>query len=216
MSNKNKYDESYETYDNHFDKNAKNQEKLKMMTQEQIKTDDDGDDHEVERKIVNKNSVLEKVRNILNSHRFHTIIIILVVVDCCLVAGELIIDWIEIHLEKESVNDDRKFLQTKKSHLDTAYRNLTDAHSHHDDTHKSGVAQFLKTLELICKYGSFSILSFFIIEIAIKAVVMPKNCCKFFEVFDAFVVIVSWSMNLFLMIVGVAIHALSGLMTIFR
>jgi hypothetical protein len=115
MSNKNKYDESYETYDNHFDKNAKDQEKLKMMTQEQIKTDDDGDDHEVERKIVNKNSILEKVRNILNSHRFHTIIIILVVVDCCLVAGELIIDWIEIHLEKESVNDDRKFFEQKKA-----------------------------------------------------------------------------------------------------
>jgi len=176
----------------------------------------------------NKRTVANSIRKILNSHRFHVIIIILVAIDCLFVAGELVIDYIEMHIAKSDNNhsifvknseEDKSFLLTKQSDLDSAYKNATHNFNiiHHEGHHESSkLAKFLKILELICKYGSFSILLTFVIEICFKVVFTPKNCCKFFEIFDATVVIVSFSVNFYLLVVGVAIHALSGLMTIFR
>jgi hypothetical protein len=179
--------------------------------------------------IINKRTVANSIRKILNSHRFHVIIIILVAIDCLFVAGELIIDYIEMHIAKSDKNhsifvnnleEDKSFLLTKQSDLDLAYNNATHNSNmnHHAGHHgsRSRLARFFKILELICKYGSFSILLAFVIEICFKVVFTPKNCCKFFEIFDATVVIVSFSVNFYLLVVGVAIHALSGLMTIFR
>ena len=52
----------------------------------------------------NKRTVANSIRKILNSHRFHVIIIILVAIDCLFVAGELVIDYIEMHIAKSDKN----------------------------------------------------------------------------------------------------------------
>ena len=218
-----KEEDNIETYDNSSNKdNQEYQEYSKMIAQQTTKPKEiQIEDDEENKENVNDDSLVGKMRQILHSHRFHIVILILVLIDCCLVAGELIIDYIEIHMAKDhnaSKGDDKSFLLTKQSDLDQAYKNATDHHhdNHGDSHHNSGFAKFLKVLELICKYGSFSILTFFVLEIIVKFIITPKNFCVCFEVFDAVVVIVSWSVNLFLLIAGVAIHALSGLLVIFR
>jgi hypothetical protein len=161
--------------------------------------------------------IVKRIRRVLNSHRFHIVIIVLVAIDCLFVAGELAIDYIEMHLAKgnNDQQNDKQFLMTKQSDLDLAYRNATQNQNLNHD-HHSPLAKLLKALEHICKYGSFTILLLFVIEICFKVIFTPRKCCKFFEIFDAIVVIVSFSVNFYLLVAGMAIHALSGLMTIFR
>lgn len=162
--------------------------------------------------------IVKRIRRVLNSHRFHIVIIVLVAIDCLFVAGELAIDYIEMHLAKgnNDQQNDKQFLMTKQSDLDLAYRNATQNQNLNHDHHHKPLAKLLKALEHICKYGSFTILLLFVIEICFKVVFTPRKCCKFFEIFDAIVVIVSFSVNFYLLVAGMAIHALSGLMTIFR
>ena len=171
-------------------------------------------------------SFIGKLRILLNSHMFHIIIIWLVVLDCLFVAGELIIDYIEIDMTKSdhSTNTNKNIFNTNERELEFMYKNATgdlqtsdhnSTNMHMHEPHDT-LAKFLKVLENICKYGSVTVLSVFVIEIVVKLLIMPKNFCKVFEIFDALVVLTSFSLNLYLLITGIIIHSLSGLITLLR
>ena len=198
-----------ETYDN-FDP-----QKDKGEWSEMLKKKDSANIRTIKGKTKQDNSCMDQCERFFNSHIFHYAIIVLVVLDCLFVIGELIIDYIEIHLSKTHNESDKSIFLVNQT--DASHKNETDHFtnaSHHE--HSNKLALGLKILELICKYGSFTILLIFVIEILLKATLVPRSFCKFFEIFDAFVVLVSFSMNLYLLIVGVSIHALGGLLTILR
>ena len=85
---------------------------------------------------------------------------------------------------------------------------------HHGE--ESGFEKFLHVLELICEYGSTSILSLFMVEITAKLIFNPKSFFKCLELMDAFIVTISFGLNLYLIITHVEIHSVASLFTILR
>lgn len=149
------------------------------------------------------NEFRRQMKLVLNSREFHISVIVLVIIDCFGLTAELIID----HL-----NDVLLDMNSKKT------SNLTD---HHHDIHRepSGFgpwAPYFHFLEDIFKYTSLVILSIFLVEIALKLLFTPLNFCKILEVFDALVIIVSFSLNLYLLNKKHHIHSITGLITMMR
>ena len=160
------------------------------------------------------NCCTENFERIFNSHPFHGFILVLVVFECFFVAGELIVNYIETHLYKgHSEPNNKTFVLSKEFFSDLTFKNASEESIPHHDQESMTL---LEVLDLIFKYGSLIILLIFVIEILIKVTLVPRNCCKFFEIFDFFIVFTAFSLNMYLLIIGVVIHGLSGLLTILR
>ena len=144
------------------------------------------------------------INEFLESHTFHIIVIVLVVLDCLFVAGELFIDYIELHYANAHKQKSISLIQQNHQNNST---------SHHFEGKWSGM---LNVLEITCKYGSFSILSLFVAEITFKFMIAPKSFLKVLEIFDAIVVFSGFSLNLYLLSSGVVIHSLTGILTVLR
>ena len=162
-----------------------------------------------------------KLRSILNSPKFHFFIIALVVVDCLFVAGELIIDYIEIHISKTNThNFDEFYFKANTRDMDLMYENVTTNQtlSPSNFVSKSNLSTMktLKVLEKICKYSSFTILTIFVVDILAKVLIEPRKFLKILELFDAIVVFSGFFLNLYLIKSNVVIHSLSGLITVLR
>jgi uncharacterized membrane protein YgdD (TMEM256/DUF423 family) len=170
----------------------------------------------------------KNIRDTLNSPKFHFFIITLVVLDCFFVAGELIIDYIEIQISKTRSElkhaDSAELYFTVNQHdMDQMYENdtrISDNLSLNNGTlfhvHKNSVHKTLKVLEKICKYSSFTILSIFVVDILVKVFIEPGKFLKVLELFDAIVVFCGFFLNLYLLKSNVVIHSLSGLITVLR
>ena len=162
------------------------------------------------------------IQLLLNSPKFHFFIIALVVLDCLFVAGELIIDYIEIHIySKTNSHSDEIFFKANPRDMDLIYENVTSFLSNRTTLDlvsrpNFSVTRTLKILEKICKYSSFTILTIFVVDILIKVLIEPKKFLKLFELFDAIVVFSGFFLNLYLINSNVVIHSLSGLITVLR
>ncbi len=209
-------------------------EKHSSVINDEISINENSDDVSyVKKKVKRKPQRCDRktIRDTLNSPKFHLFIITLVVLDCFFVAGELIIDYIEIHISKTHPNLHRSDLSlfTANQHdMDEMYENDTrisdnlslkknNASLLNFNKHKEwSMLKTLKVLEKICKYSSFTILSIFVVDILVKLVVEPGKFLKVFELFDAIVVFCGFFLNLYLLKSNVVIHSLSGLITVLR
>jgi hypothetical protein len=93
---------------------------------------------------------------------------------------------------------------------------VTENLGKHDNYKHGGVFIFLHIFEAVCKYGSISILGFFIAELAVKLIFDPKSFLKVLEILDVFVVLVSFSLNIYLLVSHLEVHAITGLITLLR
>jgi hypothetical protein len=76
---------------------------------------------------------------------------------------------------------------------------------------------FIVHFEEILKYVGLTILSFFVIEIVLKILFIPRDIIKSkWGVFDAFVVFVSFVLDLILLRNKQLLHTVSGLITLLR
>lgn len=156
----------------------------------------------------------------LKSHWFHTSVVILVIIDCAVLTAELIIDHISDTLKESQNKSKTSAISNIHHHSDS--NNTTDVAKyldiHHDD-HASGFgswAPFFHTLEEIFKYTSLVILTIFVIEIILKLIFIPKTFKKPLEIFDAFIVVISFGLNLYLFNKKHHIHSITGIITMLR
>lgn len=173
-----------------------------------------------------------KSREFLNSHKFHTIIVVLVIIDCLAVASELTIGEIEKTLIpqherlcdnniKNLVNDGIKGNEShsvSESHIKHYSKRNAENTSQHGETHvgKEHENHMLHHMETIMKFTSLTILGLFTIEVFVKLVLIPKVVCTSpWEIVDSFVVVISFSLNVFLLFKEEAYHG-SKLLTILR
>lgn len=171
------------------------------------------------------------MKRVLNSHEFHVSVIVLVIIDCFVLTAELIID----HLNDALLKDPAVFVSSEKStnSSHSTIDAMTASKKHAEFNHHSGGGggggefghsrsgfgawgPFFHMLEEIFKYTSLIILSIFVIEIFLKLIFIPRTFCKCLEIFDAFIVISSFSLNLYLLNKKHHIHSITGLITFLR
>ena len=137
-------------------------------------------------------TIREQVGHVIHSNKFQIGIICLVVLDCLLVIGELLID-LKAFEQEAAVG-----------------HNITQSHtdSHHGaNEHESSAKEALEAVEEeeepsliaaeVLHYMSIAILSIFLLELCVKLFVMGK---QFFhhkmEILDAVIVIVSFALDI--------------------
>jgi hypothetical protein len=157
---------------------------------------------------VNEKTFLHKIRSFLNSHQVHIAIIVLVIIDCLCVSFELLI------YEYEKITNpkiDCPNSSTFKEHL-----NKTSG-EHHELNHSHNFHLFLEVIEEILKYTSLTILSIFVLEILLKLILMPNIFVKSkWEIPDAIVVLLSFSLNIFLLFKQNEMESIAGLIALLR
>ena len=165
----------------------------------------------------------QTLTEISDSQKFHIFIISLVVLDCLFVAGELIIDYVEIQMfksERTSQSTNEAFLLSKEIDLDRLFNNATQHHSAFafpgSPEPSVTLVRALKFFEKVFKYGSFCILSVFVIEITFKMVISPKKFLGILNIFDSVVVFTGFFLNLYLLNGAVVIHSLASIITVLR
>ena len=157
-------------------------------------------------------NMCDKIRLILRSHRFHMIILCLIVIECLLVASEVVLSEIE-----------SLFFGSSKHQTDSVARHINNATTHepplydeNDESTPSGSHQVFYVAEHICKFGSTAILAFFIVEIVFKVLFDPKSFTKFLELLDAVIIMLSFGLNIFIITRNDDIHSITGLITLLR
>ena len=205
--------ENEETYDN-FDPKKDDLEWTKMINERDKRVES----VKLKSKEFNTNCCTEKFERIFNSHPFHACVLVLTVLECFFVAGELIVNYVEKNLYKgHSDFTNKTFPLSKQTYFDLSSKNVTQEAFPSEEKFNEESLKVLEVLELVCKYGGFIILLIFIVEILIKVTLVPRSCCcKFFEIFDFVIVFAAFSLNLYFLIVGCILHGLSGLITILR
>jgi hypothetical protein len=203
------YEETYDNFDPKKDTDEWSQmikERNKNLTNTKYKS-----------KASNSNCCLKTFERIFNSHSFHAIILVLIVLECFFVAGEFIVNYIQTNLSKdhsEQINKD--ILLSKQSDIEMINHNSTKGSILNPGNFEQESVKILQVLELVCKYGGFIVLLIFVFEILVKITLVPKNICKFFEIFDVVIVFIAFSLNLYLLIKEIPIHQLSGMLVILR
>ena len=158
----------------------------------------------------------KRVKNVINSHQWQKAIIFLVVIDCICVAVELMLD---LWLKKVVANREIKHSRLVSDHHLNKSSIIENIHpsAHHEVHHESSAHFYLEIFEEILKYSSLSILGFFILELIFKLIFMPKYFLKNkFEIFDGFVIVVSFTVNIVLFFFKEVIYSIGGLLTVLR
>lgn len=167
------------------------------------------------------NDFRSKMKKVLNSHKFHTVVLILIVLDCFFVTAELVIDHINEFLRDAKADLLKNCPKNTTEHaVEHTTEHATEHSSDYEDEQlESGFGRwgpYLHVLEETFKYMSLAILCLFIIEIIIKLIFTPKSFLKILEIFDVFVILVSFSLNIYLFNKKHHIHSITGLITMLR
>jgi hypothetical protein len=88
--------------------------------------------------------------------------------------------------------------------------------SNHHSSRDHILFKLLYIFERTCKYGSITILAIFMVEICVKIIFDPKSFKKILEILDGLVIAISFSLNVFLLIKKIEVHAITGLITLLR
>jgi hypothetical protein len=171
-------------------------------------------------------SLYKRIGDLLSSNKFQIMIVVLVIIDCLFVAGELILESIHSSphdkrtviktsdIIKWCLNNNRSSESSPKNEfyiLDHSSSGGSGGDSVDHDPHY--VLTFFETL---FKYGSFGILSLFIVEILAKLIFSPGKFLHLLEVFDSIIISVSFGLNLFLFITQKDLYIFTGIITILR
>jgi len=133
----------------------------------------------------------DKIIKFLESHLFHKIVIIFVVIDCLCVSLEFMLESIEQYFITDRENDYLKSNET----FNLNNSNKTD--QYHSSKNVQAHLIFYVLISIF-KYGSITILGMFCIEIIAKILFTPKVYLKIWEILDAFVILTSFALNLYL------------------
>jgi hypothetical protein len=121
-----------------------------------------------------------KIQKHLSSHKFQILIVVLVIIDCLCVAGELIIESIE-----NTADEKIAMSKTNPRVFHSNSTNLTDTDTHQSLHHHSESFHHLHPvlvgLEGLLKYASFAILSFFVF---LRLVFIPRVFLRPLEILD--------------------------------
>lgn len=132
---------------------------------------------------------LETIRNFLRSEKFHTIVVILVVIDCLCVTVELTLE----HIENYVLKHDQK------------------QHDHHR------LNFYFHLAEGILQYTCLTILALFVVEVLIKLAFIPRVFISSkWEILDALVVVISFGINIYLLNNKHVVMSIGGLLTLLR
>lgn len=154
------------------------------------------------------------MKKVLTSHKFHVSVVVLVIVDCFVLIAELVID----HLE-DALNESIGYHATKSvNHLGnhTSPISMVSSHIEHKQTGFGAWGPFFHMLEELFKFTSFTILSIFMVEIILKLIFIPRTFCKVLEIFDAFIVVSSFTLKILLFHREHRLHSITGLITLLR
>lgn len=166
--------------------------------------------------VMNKKKVfsISCMKSVMKSHNMHLLVVFLVIVDSICVSFELILDLvITVHNQYES-NNSKSELK-----LITSNKTLYNADKNDPEAHKSefNFLWLLISVQSVLKYFGLSILSFFVIEIILKIIFIPRDVIKSkWGVFDTAVVFVSFILDIILLVNKQLLHTVSGLITLFR
>lgn len=149
-------------------------------------------------------SCLTKIRDMFNSNCFHGYIIVLIIIECLCIGGELSINYIRYKIEQNHERHIKDY---------NSYRSLISSFT---DQSLLSINSILFLIENIFKLINIFILVLFAIEIVFKFIFTPRNCCKLTELLDIFIIIGSLSINLILFFMNHQIHSLAGLITTIR
>ena len=173
-----------------------------------------------EKDVLHTETKKEKMRRLLTCHRFHMMIVFLVIIDCICVASELLILELErLIIPDEHACEQKPLIASNHSILNNTNHSTLNHTSHtvkHHDDHHSGVHLAFYVTESIFKYLSTSILGLFTIEVILKIILVPRVFKRKLEVLDAIIVTLTFALNLALIILHNELDALSGLFALLR
>ncbi len=155
---------------------------------------------------------VQQIKKLLKSEKLHKIIITLVVIDCLIVALELLLYELGKYVLHSHAIDANCNKQNKVS-----ITNFTSNNAHsHLKKHEEKADLFFEITEKILKGLSTGILSLFMVEILFKLVFDPRVFKSKWEILDAFVVLCSLSLNIVLFFLSDDLEAVSGLFVLLR
>lgn len=168
---------------------------------------------ELENRLRNaERSLVKRLRALLQSHKFHVFVIVMVVIDCVSISAELLIDYFDLVTSDHGDKMNENALTTESIDSDFDVVSSTKPIS----THVVFVRTLFDVLENFFKYVSLLVSTVFLFEIILKLALMPKQFLKFMEIFDAIVVIAGFTVNILLLNKKHSIHSISGLITALR
>ncbi|CAF0817121.1 unnamed protein product [Brachionus calyciflorus] len=152
------------------------------------------------------------------STNYHWIVIFLVALDCFCIGAELLIEFIQLTLINEEFNLASKTLSKDVIKLNETFILINSTNPFLFSIYEtSNFHKILFNMEIFFKYLGTSILGLFIIEFFIKAIFIPRNFFfKIWEFIDAFIVVLSFSLNIYLFNRSHAVHSIIGLITLLR
>ena len=177
-----------------------------------------------------KKGCYKKMGTLLESHTFHIVIIVLIVIDCMCVLGEIFIDYIDIvvntvpktmqHSSEISQNHNHNHNEIELKTNNHSSLSSSSSHQHQHGEHRflhPSIHEAFELMEEFFKYLSLIILTLFMIELVLKLTFIPRIFLKHkLEIMDAFVVVISFVVAISLVRVKHVIHSFSGLLTILR
>ena len=159
-----------------------------------------------------------EIQKLQLSTKYQWLIIFLVGLDCFCIGIELLIEFFELSLIKQEYH-------LTKEHLFHDLIKLNDTHFIlnnmsqilHSMNEASNLHTTLFYLENFFKYLGTSILGLFIVDFFIKAIFIPMSFfVKVWEFIDALIVLISFTLNIYLIKRNHAVHSIIGLLTLLR
>jgi hypothetical protein len=150
--------------------------------------------------------ITQKLKELITSHKVHTIIVVLVIIECLCVAGDLLlVELSKIIVKQEPICP----LNATNNYSSNATNSLYGKD-------KTAYIVFY-TLEMILKIISTTILAIFIIELLFKLILVPNIFSKSkWEIMDGIVVVVSFTLNIILISIKNKEQIISALFVIIR
>lgn len=159
---------------------------------------------------------IQKTRLLIKSHEFHIAIVTLVIIDCLCIAGELLISELAKHILDEQEHDcvaKENSIRNKTNFSTNSSHNTTEI----DEIHKNDYHVLFNVIESILSHFSTLILGIFTVEVFVKLVLVPDIFIKSkWEILDAVIVIISFSINITLIVMEDSFEGITGLFVLLR
>lgn len=153
-------------------------------------------------------------KKILRSHKLHAIIIFIVIIDCLIVSTEIILLEIQQFITYQVKSDDTNNVGIIPMNATSRNHSITDlALNKKDDSQSKDV---LKAATNILKYLSTSLLGLFTMEIIMKLIFIPEIFKKKLELIDAIIVVLTFILNICLIVYKILYGELSALFSLLR
>lgn len=160
--------------------------------------------------------ISDELRKILNSKWFNYCINLLTIIDCLSVIIVLIIEYIELSMiNKDYMKITKLIIQASKRTNKTAFLDLDETLANLE-YYNPNVSDFKVAYQILTTV-ILTILGFFILEIIIKLIFLPKIFTeRKFEIAEALIIVISFILNLSLLFEKVQVLSVISLITLIR